>query len=395
MSLRPARAVVLLLAVAGSSPALGDDFERLEGPALAKLSARPDAKSHEQLTIAEIGQLPVVLRDTRSALIVARTDQGNLCRLLAVPALRKPPGGGEPIPVLVLERFTTFEAGSANRRLARGGDLLLFDGFRVDLDSGQVVPDGQGGDLQFLVGGRLGPRLVTLADAKMFTVSTSPIPPAQKPPAPSPGRTVVPGDFAGHYRLFANGQWSGTLELTVDEQGVIGGSFRSDLQGAVFPVTGHVAPDAPQKATFTVNYPRARHDFEAYLWTDGKGAMAGTVAMLERTFGFFAIREGGRFAPEGVEVRALVEGAEQPGRAVVEPQLGGRCLFAGEEVDLPALTAALRAAAEERPETWALLRVPDDLPYVALRRVIEAVQSARIETIRFAPARGGIELAPP
>jgi hypothetical protein len=50
-----------------------------------------------------------------------------------------------------------------------------------------------------------------------------------------------------------------------------------------------------------VKFPRSRGDFEGYLWTEGKGAMAGTFRLLDKTFGFFAVREGGSAA--GVPVK--------------------------------------------------------------------------------------------
>lgn len=44
-----------------------------------------------------------------------------------------------------------------------------------------------------------------------------------------------------------------------------------------------------------------RDEYEGVLFTDGKGAIAGTVIQLDRKHAFFAIREGGRIAPEGDE----------------------------------------------------------------------------------------------
>jgi hypothetical protein len=290
-----------------------DEFDRLDGPALAAIPEQGKVPPQERLSLAEIGQMPSVLRGTRSALIVVKTGQGNLARLLVSPALRKPVGGqGELIPVVVLDRFATFEAGKATTRLARGQDLILFDGFAVDLDIGQIVPEGQGGDLRFLAEGEGGPRLVTLGGAKLFAPSTSPLPPAENSAGPSPGRAVVPTDFNGKYRLFANGQWSGTLELKVGAKGVVSGQFRSDLNGTIYPVSGQVATDVPQRVRFTVKFPRTQQDFEGYLWTEGKGAMAGTLTMLGRPFGFFALREGGRFAPEGVDTGPLTSPSERP-----------------------------------------------------------------------------------
>lgn len=316
MRRRPILTLYGLLICISFRVALGDDFDRLEGQALSGVPENKAATQHRSLTFTELGNLPSVLRGGRSALLVVVSDQGNPARLLVSPALRKQPGGkGEPLPVLVLERFATFEAGKATTRLARGQDLILFDGFRVDLDLGQVVPEGQGGDLQFLAGGPEGPRLVALDGSKLFTLSASPLPPATQAAGPSPGRAVLPTDFSGRFRLFANGQWSGTLDLTVDDQGVVSGQFRSDLNGAFFPVTGQVAADVPQKIRFTVTYPRTRQDFEGFLWTEGKGALAGSVVMQEHPYGFFAIREGGRYAPEGEGLGPLTGEERASGRS--------------------------------------------------------------------------------
>jgi hypothetical protein len=102
---------------------------------------------------------------------------------------------------------------------------------------------------------------------------------------------VVPTDFAGRYRLSANGQWSGTLDLQVEGKGEVSGQFRSDAHGSSYPVTGQVATDAPNKVTLLVKFPRSQGDFEGYLWTEGKGAMAGTFRLLDKTYGFYAVRE--------------------------------------------------------------------------------------------------------
>ena len=157
---------VLLLACTGLGGSVGvprawaEEFERIEGEALAGVPRSKEATPHGQLTVGEIDALPNVLRESRSALLVATTDQGNLTRMLVSPALRRAPGSTkDPVPVLLVERFDTFDAGNLATRLARGKDLILFDGFQVDLDSGQVVPEDQGGDLQFRVQGEGGPRL--------------------------------------------------------------------------------------------------------------------------------------------------------------------------------------------------------------------------------------------
>jgi hypothetical protein len=375
-----AKPVLAVLMVTGAN---GDEFDRIEGPALFDVPKSKDATTHQGLTVAEIEGLPNVLRETRSALMIASTDQGNLARLLLVPALRKPPGGqGEPVPVLVLERFDTFDAGNPASRLARGREVILFDGFQFDLDTGQVVPEGQGGDLRFRAAPKSTPRLEALGPSKLYTLSKSPAPEPGGSPRPTLGRAVLPADFAGRYRLFANGQWSGTLDLKVGADRTVSGSYRSDLNGTSYPVSGRVAADVPQKVTFTVNYPRARQDFEGLLWTEGKGAMAGTLTMRDRAYGFFAVREGGRFAPEGEDVAAVEKGREKPHRRTVTVRKGQYTLDGRPKTDQE-LTDDLKKAVAAEPETWVLLRVPEDESYAAVNRALEAIGAAGVGSVRL------------
>src|SRR6185312_17498009 len=98
--------VMAAYALAITWPAAAKEFDRIEGPELAGLVRSKDARPQTRLTLVELEALPNVLRDNRSALIVATTSQGNYARLLVSQALRKPPeGAGKPIPVLLLERF--------------------------------------------------------------------------------------------------------------------------------------------------------------------------------------------------------------------------------------------------------------------------------------------------
>jgi hypothetical protein len=340
------------------------------------------------VSIGEIEALPGLLRETRSALLVATTDRGNPVRMLVVPALRRAPGSDrEPVPVLVLERFGTFDAGNLASRLAQGKDLVLFDGFRVDLDSGLVVPEDQGGDVQFMATGDGGPRLAALGEAKLHTLLKAPVPDSAPGARPTIGRGVVPGDFAGRYHLFADGQWSGTLDLKADPGGAVSGRFRSDLDGSAYPVKGRVAAEVPHRVTFRVKFPRTEQEFEGYLWTEGKGALAGTVTMLDRTFGFFAIREGGRFAPEGDDVGPLVgdRGAGPPGRRTVVVRRGQYTLDGRPRTDAE-LIESLKQAREAEPATWVLLQVPDDETYSSIEHAFEAIGAAGVGTVRLGPA---------
>ena len=172
-----------------------------KAPPLAGLPRSDAAEARRSLTMADLGHLPNVLAGTRSAVVVVRTDEGNYARLQVAPALRNPPEGqGDPVPILVVERFDTFEAGPATKRIARGRGLTLFDGFRLDLDSGQVVPEGQGGDLLF--SGTAG---AATADARADRPGDPVYAQAVAPAAPAPGarghrsgRIGPPGRFRRH-----------------------------------------------------------------------------------------------------------------------------------------------------------------------------------------------------
>jgi hypothetical protein len=376
--------------VAWSADARADQFEQIDGPMLARTLKGGDATSRASLTVSDVGAMPSLLRDTRSALVLARTDLGNPVRLLVIPELRKRPGGqGEPIPVFVLERLDAFDASEPSTRLATRKDVVVFDGFFVDLDTGQVVPEGQGGDIVFRAGGERGPRLEPVGEAKLFTLAKAPTLDASKVPQPTPGKAVVPGDFAGRYRLFANGQWSGTLDLKVEGKGVIVGQFRSDLHGTSYPVSGQVATDVVQKVYFAIKYPRARQEFEGFLWAEGKGAIAGVASLNERPVGFFAIRDGGKYAPEGADLGPLSPpDADRPGRHLVEV-LGDQLTLDGKAATLEELGVVLRSLVEVDPTSWVLIRAPGDQKYSEVFRAVEAVRASGIKSLRFGAIEGG------
>ncbi|MDR3639285.1 MAG: biopolymer transporter ExbD [Isosphaeraceae bacterium] len=406
---RLAGLALLGLGLTALATARGDEFERIEGDALFGVARNADAKARKALTLGDLDALPTILRDSRSPLLLVKTDQGNVARLLVSPALRKPQGSGEamgamskgamkkdakgkdtpamvaaPFPVLVLERFDTFDASNRSSRLVHGKDLILFDGFHFDLDSGQVVPEGQGGDLQFLVKGEGGPRLVPVGNAVVYTLAKPPAGAAQGAPRPSPGRLVVPTDFNGRYRLFANGQWSGTLDLSVAEDKTVTGRFRSDLNGASYPIEGQVGTESAQKIAFRIKFPRAHQDYEGLLWTEGKGAMAGTLTMLDRAYGFFAVREGARYAPEGEDLGPLEKASSRPNRKTVSVHKGQYTLDGKPQTDQE-LSDALKRAVAAESGTWVVLQVPEDESFADVRRALDVINAAGVVTVRLAP----------
>jgi len=366
-----------------------DQFEQLDGPTLARAIKGADATARPSLTFAEIGAMPALLRDTRSALVLARSGDGNPARLLLVPELRKPSfGTGQPFPVLVVERLDAFDASDPSTRLATRRDVVLYDGFHLDLDSGQVVPEGQGGDVVFRSRGEGGPRLEAEGESRLFTLGQAPPLDTSRGPQPTPGRAIVPADFAGRYRLFANGQWSGTLDLKVEARGVVTGRFRSDLHGTAYPVTGQVAADSAGKLRFAIALPRARQEFDAYLWGEGKGAMAGTLTLLDRTYGFFAVREGGRYAPEGRDLGPLeATDADRPGRHLVDVRGPAEIRLDARPVTLAELTASLKAIDHPDPAHWVLIRATPGQKFDELMKLVAAIQAGGIGTIRFEPSK--------
>jgi biopolymer transport protein ExbD len=376
-----------------SAASWGDEFGRLEGAYLFDLTRRADAREQASLSLRALEALPAVLRGESAALVIARTDQGNLTKMLVSLGMRKLKPSekeGPLVPVLILERYETIDAGDRTSTKARGKELMLFDGFQLDLDTGQVVPPGMGGDILFSSGGPEGPTLSALDKNRLYTFE-KPLPaPPTVPGRPSSGRTVQSADYAGRYQLIANGQWSGTLDLTVDASGTVSGRFRSDLNGSVYAVTGQVAVEGPKRISFDVQFPRAQQTYEGLLWTEGKNAFAGTLSMLDRPYSFIAIREGASLVPEGIDLRV---GGRSPDKGessrrilIVSLDAGTDGLrLDGQPRPFSELNEALSLKLKSQPATIVLLRVPESVPFERVSRVLKAIEGAGIKSIRLAP----------
>jgi hypothetical protein len=386
---RASCSALLVVFLASAGAARSDDFDRLEGAVLAGVLSTDRVAPRDRLTVSDLGNLRGAFRDMRSPVLIVRTSEGNLTRLVVAHGFRKAPGGDSASPIVVLERFETFETPGAMNRIARGRGVCLFDGFRYDLDSGQVVPEGQGGDLQFLAKGEGGPRLVVDGSAKLYALNSSPLTDVgARGKRPSAGRAIAPGDFSGRYRLFANGQLSGSLEMTVDDQGAASGSFRSDQTGSVYSISGQVAPESPGLIKFAVIFPRSRQEFDAYLWTEGKGALAGTSTLVNITFGFFALRDGGRFSPEDEDVRSTSAPSDAPGRKDVMVDADGRFVIDGRPLDLNGFSDAIKAALAADPKTWVALKIASSTPYSTVARLLQVARMLGVADARVIPVDG-------
>ncbi len=255
--------------------------------------------------------------------------------------------------MLILDRFETIDAGDRISWKARGRDTMLFDGFSFDLDSGQVVPDGFGGDIRLTNQGADGPELSAVGASKLYTFE-KPLPVAPTSPGrPSSGRAVLPTDFSGRYNLMANGQMSGTLDLSVNPDGMVSGQFRSDRNGSVYPVTGKVAADLARKIEFTIQFPRSEQVYQGLLWTEEKSAIAGTVQILDHPFSFFAIREGAALAGDAIDLDRTLPAAIARGttnRVVTIEEAADRYTLDGESKSAAELSTALAAVVKAQPE---------------------------------------------
>lgn len=268
-----------------------DDFDLYDRRVMDTAPASEHVRSVASVTLAELAKLKSIVPGRTGALILVRTDEDHWSKLLVGSAFRRSPKGDEPI--LVVQQFHTFRADGDRSRQAAGKDIQLFDGFRFNLDIGQVVPDGHGGDILFRQSGTSN-IIEAINGAKLYVVARALVTPAETA-GPSRG-PVVAEDFAGKYRLVANGQWSGSLTLTVLKSGEVNGTYVSDQSGRDFPVEGFVA-NPSHRVKFTVKLPQVAQEFDGYLWTRGKSAIAGTTTLAGRTFGWVATREGAELFP--------------------------------------------------------------------------------------------------
>jgi hypothetical protein len=286
-----------LIVIVLTSSALADEFDLYTNSVLAKVTAAEGVKQVDRASLTDLQKTPQVLAQHDGCLVVVRTDEANWAKLVVRQALRKQGDAEEPI--LVVQRYQTLRAGTESGRQAAGKSVYMFDGQQLNLDIGQVVPDGRGGDVEFRREGDKDAVLRPVGKAKIYVVSKPLVSASPAASGPSAG-PVVPEDFSGKYRLIANGQWSGQLTLHVTEGGEVAGSYVSDQTGGDYPVKGSIGKQ-PHHIKFNVELPATRLEFEGRLWTRGKGALAGTLTLTGREFGFVAVRDGSELMPKETE----------------------------------------------------------------------------------------------
>lgn len=265
-----------------------DSFDNYTNPILAKVPSAEGTLALKKLSIAQMVEHSRAVPGLTAALLVVRTNEGRLAKLLVQPAKQKIPDK-EPANILLIERYVTFRDGEEKAVHAKGENVRLFAGFRFHLDIGQVVPESLGGDIR-LVEDKGEVFVEPVGKAELFLV-TKHLPEAtpKKQPRPAVGEKFEARFFTGSYKLYDDGRRSGTLKLSVDEGGVVSGHYYSDKDGQKYEVAGKVG--TPSHAIyFRITLPRTFQDFNGFMFTGDGSVIAGSSKLQERETGFYAMR---------------------------------------------------------------------------------------------------------
>lgn len=259
-----------------------DVFDRHISKDLKRALEQPPLK---ELSLNDSAKLKRLAASVSSPCIVVKTDEGNYAKALIGWGLRK--GAEKPIPVLLIERFVTYRGDRSDLTSAVGKDVMLFPGFGFNFDIGQVVPAGQGADIEFTAE----QAVKSVGDAVMVALNGSLLPPPDKTEKydPTANEAVTAPDFVGAWRVDVDGRWKGEWDLKVTENGKITGVFVSDELQNRYDITGQLG-SSPHNFHVEVFLANAQMQVDGYLWTKDKSQLAGTVTMSNRKFGFHAVR---------------------------------------------------------------------------------------------------------
>lgn len=222
-----------------------------------------------------------------SPCLVVQTNEGHWAKALLAWGQRKVKGREQPLSVLVLERFVTYRGDREGLTTASGKEVMLFAGHAFSFDIGQVVPSGGGADIEFTEAGVIKP----VGDAKLYGMSGSQLPASDgAKPNPHDHEGVLPRDFAGVWKVSIDGRWTGTWDMNVDDQRTVLGHFVSDETKSRYDLFGKVS-NLSHQARLEVELANAQLSIDAFLFTNDKNTMAGTVVMANRKLGFVATRQ--------------------------------------------------------------------------------------------------------
>jgi hypothetical protein len=266
-----------------------DEFDHYDNTVLSKVPEFGGAMRISELTPDLLIKYRDVLPNTSALFVVVRTNEGRYCKLLVQPA-RQRVSAEKSIPILLVDRFITYREGEEKAVEVRGSNVRLFDGFRLSLDLGQVVPESLGGDIRF-VAARERAFAEPVGKAEMYLM-TKPMPEAapKKLPKVVIGKAFETRYFAGKYALHDDGRRSGTLVLDVNDNKQVSGSFYSAKDGTKYEVNGKVGA-ARHEITFAISFPRSVMTYHGWMFTGDGRAIAGSSRLQDRETGFYALRD--------------------------------------------------------------------------------------------------------
>lgn len=281
--------LVVLCAICGPLSAASvfavDAFDRHDTVVLKQVVEAGTAV--KEFSQREASRLQPLSRDLEGTLLIVETNRGNLAKVLVSWGFRKHPQADKPIPVIMLDRFVTYERDKGDSTLANGKNVMLFPGFEFDFDLGQIVPSGLDADVKLSEKGDL----KVLGNARLFGVNGSQLPATE---AVAPGKkdtnAIAPEDFSGVWQVDGDGRWVGEWDLSVNEQGEATGKFLSAETQASYPISGQVG-GIPNQIKLQVQFNNATQIVDAFLWTKDKSKLAGSFTLQGRKFGLMATRQ--------------------------------------------------------------------------------------------------------
>jgi hypothetical protein len=272
----------------GSLLPAADVFDFYVNRTLAQVAESKDAREVKELTPAMLLDHDRTLPGHTAAFLIVKTNESRYAKLLVQPARQKT-REGKLLPMLLIDRYVTYKEGEDQAIQARGQSLSLYDGFRLSLDLGQVVPSELGGDLRVIADASK-MSVQPIDKARLYLVTRHR---ADVEPKKGPKLVVAEGFrinwFTGTYKLHDDGRRSGKLVLSVADNGTVSGAYYSDKDGRKYEVSGRVGRP-PHSIEFTIRFPRTEQVFQGWMFTGDGQAIAGTSRLAERDAGFYALR---------------------------------------------------------------------------------------------------------
>lgn len=266
-----------------------DRFDVYSRPALVKLINTETLLSRKKVSTEDLAEHDRVLPKVSASFLVLKTNGNRFSKMQVVPGRQKL-ADDKFIPVLIVEKFVTFKDGEERAVASSGSNVVLYPGFRLNLDLGQIVPEELPGDLVMRThAGQLSAE--PIGKAEMWqAVQNLPDPLPAQPGRPVPGDKFLLDHWNGSYILQDDGRRSGTLEIKVDSQGEVTGSYYSAKDGSKYDVRGKTGP-SPHAIQFGIRFPRTEQIYQGCIFTGDLGAIAGTSRFGDRETSFYAIRK--------------------------------------------------------------------------------------------------------